>query len=161
MSPFWVEAATEQDIEALLIVERECFSHPWTARGFREALDPARGRSLILRAPHEPTDPVRGILGYCVFELVVDEMHIHNLAVRPPHRGKGLGRFLLRLGLELGARGGAREVYLEVRQSNWAALQLYRSFGFETVSLRRDYYDRPREDALVLRRAALTEERNP
>ncbi len=155
--PFWVEAAREDDIEALLVLERQCFSHPWSARSFQEGFDPARGRTLVLRSPHV----VRGILGYCVFEILLDEMHLHNLAVHPAHRGQGIGKWLLVLALELGGRRGARTVYLEARQSNWPALQLYRSLGFETVSMRRDYYDRPREDAVVLRKTGLTDQRNP
>jgi len=67
-------------------------------------------------------------------------------------RRRGLGRWLLRETLTWGESFGAEEVFLEVRQSNWAALALYRAAAFEAVSVRRGYYDRPREDALVLRR---------
>lgn len=151
--PLVLEAAGDEDLDAVAAIERRSFSHPWAVRSFREAMtDPKLGRVLVLRAPGERCGPQRGIRGYCVFRTVVDEMQIHDLAVHPDHRGRGLGRRLLSLALELGARRGARVAFLEVRQSNWAALHLYRAAGFQAVSVRRNYYSHPTEDALVLQR---------
>jgi ribosomal-protein-alanine N-acetyltransferase len=150
----YLEAAGEDDLEAVLAIERRSFSHPWTPGNFRQALSvPQRGRVLVLRAPWEEVPD--GVLAYCVFEVVVDEMHVHNLAVHPDHRGSGLGRRLLALALGVGLGRGARSALLEVRQSNWTALQLYRSMGFRPVSVRRDYYAHPTEDALVLQKTEL------
>lgn len=149
-----LEAADAEDVEALVAIEQRSFSHPWTARAFRLAMkDAERGRLIVLRAPHAAAGPDRGIRAYCAFEAVVDEMEIHDLAVHPAHRGEGLGRRLLQLALEMGARRGARRALLEVRRSNWAAVRLYRSAGFQAVSVRRDYYSHPSEDALILERA--------
>jgi ribosomal-protein-alanine N-acetyltransferase len=74
-----------------------------------------------------------------------------NLAVAPELRRQGIGRMLLRAGLAAFAARGAEEVFLEVRQSNAAAQQLYQELGFQAVGLRRGYYRNPRESALVLR----------
>lgn len=159
MSPFplLLEAAIEDDLEPILEVERRSFSHPWTARGFRAAMeDPSRGRLVLLRTPGPPTRGV--IVGYSAFEVVLDELHIHTLAVHPLHRGLGLGRRLLSRVLDLGVRRGARSALLEVRPSNWAALGLYRAFGFQTVGVRHDYYEHPREDALMLEKSDLRED---
>lgn len=154
--PIWLEAAGADDVEALLILERECFAHPWTARNFLDALaDPRRGLVLVLRSPSPAGDPRRGLLAYCCFDVVEDEMHIHNLAVREDLRGRGLGRRLLAIALEVAAGRGARAAYLEVRASNWPARELYRSFGFEGAYFRRGYYERPKEDALVMRKGDL------
>jgi ribosomal-protein-alanine N-acetyltransferase len=154
--PCALEAATEGDVPALLALERLCFSQPWTARNFRDALaDTERGLVLVLRGPAARTDPGRGVLGYCCFQTVVDEMHIHNLAVDPARQGRGLGRKLLELALRLGARRGAERALLEVRQSNWAAQRLYRSLGFQGVAVRRGYYTHPSEDALILEKRDL------
>lgn len=150
MSGMLLELAGNEDAGALAELERRCHTHPWTLRHFDETLaDPGRSRVLLLRAPAE-TDAERGIVAYCVLQIVVDELHIHNLAVRPESRRRGYGRWLLDQALSWGKALGARSGLLEVRQSNWAALALYRSAGFAAVSVRRDYYDGPREDALVL-----------
>ena len=82
-----------------------------------------------------------------------------NLTVTPEGRGRGLGRFLLRLAKDLATRRGAREAFLEVRESNLAARALYRSAGFSEVGRRPGYYTRPREDALLLRHEALAKAR--
>jgi [ribosomal protein S18]-alanine N-acetyltransferase len=154
--PCALEAATGEDVPALLAVEQVCFSQPWTARNFRDAMaDPDRGLLLVLRRPFTPEDPGRGLLAYCSFQTVVDEMHIHNLAVAPEVQGRGLGRRLLDLALGIGARRGAERALLEVRQSNWAAQRLYRSLGFQGVAVRRGYYTHPSEDALILEKRGL------
>jgi len=154
--PLALMPAVEEDVGALVELERLCFSQPWTPRNFLDSMaDPQRGRLLVLRGPHGPGDSGRGILAYCCFDVAADEMHIHNLAVHPAERGRGLGRLLLGLALASGARRGAEVAYLEVRTSNWPARRLYSSLGFEATQVRRGYYDRPREDALVLRKGEL------
>ena len=74
------------------------------------------------RARPSGADPERGILGYCVIETAADELHVHNLAVRPEYRGGGLGRRLLEIALTVGERRGARVALLEVRESNRPAI---------------------------------------
>jgi len=145
--PF-LEGGEEEDLEALVEMERESFSHPWTRRNLKQALD--RGQLVVLRGPSGAQAARRGIFGYCVFEVVGGEMHVHNLAIEPSRRGQGLGRRLLQTVLWLGARREARLVLLEVRESNWSALQLYYSLGFQSVRRRRNYYSHPTEDALEL-----------
>jgi len=144
-----LEGADEGDAEALADLEALCFSHPWTLGNFRETLRSA-GRILVLRAP-DAAEPGGRITAYCAFQVVVDELHIHNVAVHPAHRGRGLARWLLEFVREQATRRGIRSALLEVRSSNLEALRLYRSLGFEPISLRRDYYRHPTEDALVLR----------
>jgi ribosomal-protein-alanine N-acetyltransferase len=157
LPPFALQAADDDDVPALMALERLCFSHPWTARNFREAMaDPEHGLVLVLRGPAPPEDRGRGLLAYCSFQTVVDEMHIHNLAVDPARQGRGLGRRLLELSLAVGARRGAQRALLEVRQSNWSAQRLYRSRGFQGVAVRRGYYAHPAEDALLLEKRDLS-----
>jgi ribosomal-protein-alanine N-acetyltransferase len=149
--PLRIEAAAEADLGALHALERRCHSHPWNLRHFAAALRDATTRTVVLRDPGREMEAGRGVVGYCIVQVAADEMHIHNLVVEPESRRAGLGRRLLADALAYGAGLGACRVYLEVRQSNWAALELYRAAGFEAVAVRKGYYDRPREDALELR----------
>lgn len=146
-------AADPADAPALAEIERRSYSHPWSQSAFEQAVVDSRVRVLVLRAPHQPSDRLRGILAYCVLQVVADEAQIHNLAVRESARRRGLARRLLGLCLELARRRGAREVYLEVRASNAPAIALYTAWGLRVSGTRRDYYESPREDALVMRRS--------
>jgi len=152
----FLEAAGEEDLLALMAIERLSFSQPWSIGSFRsEMRDPLRGRVVVLREPPAGAEAEHGLLAYCAFQVVLDELHILDLAVRPERRRQGLGRRLLRRVLELGARRRARVALLEVRSSNGAAVELYRSVGFELGGVRRSYYSNPPEDALLLRRERL------
>jgi ribosomal-protein-alanine N-acetyltransferase len=155
MSPaVFLEPASADDLDALVALERLCFSHPWTPRNFSDAMsDPPRSRVVVLRVPHPPAHPERGIAAYCVYERVADELHVHNVAVHPGVRRSGLGRLLMRAVLEVGAGAGARVVLLEVRRSNDAARRLYEGLGFHVRATRREYYSHPVEDALVMEKA--------
>jgi ribosomal-protein-alanine N-acetyltransferase len=151
--PCFLEAASPDDLPALVRMERACFTHPWTPAQIDEALhSPARGRILVLRSP-KARPPAR-LIAYCVHRVVLDELDICTLAVADEWRRCGLGRWLLERVIEVAERHGARSAFLEVRQSNWAALELYRSLGFDIVSVRRGYYQQPQEDAFVLRRVS-------
>ena len=92
------------------------------------------------------------VTGYVVAWFVADEGEIANLAVDPSGWGSGIGKALLDAALDEGERRGAAAVYLEVRDSNARARRLYQSRQFEEVGRRRGYYQRPVEDAIVLRR---------
>jgi ribosomal-protein-alanine N-acetyltransferase len=125
-------------------IEKQCFGDPWAESSFREALDSPWTFGLV--ADHNDT-----LVGYLVGRDVAGSGEILNLAVAPGHRRAGLARALLVDGLALLGARGAEEVFLEVRSSNQAALDLYRGAGFRAVGVRADYYRNPREDALVLR----------
>jgi [ribosomal protein S18]-alanine N-acetyltransferase len=148
LTPFMtrIVAATATDLPAVLAIEREVFSDPWSAASFRDALDqPAIYFACALSDADE-------VAGYVVAWFVADQGEIGNLAVSPNGWGTGIGRALLDAALAEGDRRGAVAVYLEVRISNARARRLYGSRGFEEVGRRRGYYRHPDEDAIVLRR---------
>lgn len=149
-----LEAASADDLDALVALESRCHTHPWSARGLRDAMAPGSARRgiFVLRAPWVPDEEARGIRAYCAIEAVADQVHVHNLAVAPEARRQGLARRLLRLALEIAARHGARSALLEVREGNAAARALYRAMGFQEVGTRRAYYSSPAEDAILLSR---------
>lgn len=149
-----VEAATLDDLRALVALESRCHTHPWSERGLRDAISPVAGEGtiLVMRAPWNDGDAGRGILAYCAYQIVAGEAHIHNLAVSPEARRRGLARKLLGLVLDRAERSGARIVHLEVRASNAAARALYRKMGFGEIGERASYYSAPVEDAVLLSR---------
>jgi ribosomal-protein-alanine N-acetyltransferase len=108
----------------------------------------ANAKSTILIAGPPPPEPWE-TWGFVIFWVVADEMHLLNLAVHPAHRRRGISRALLTAAMEQARSRGAAVVWLEVRPSNQAALTLYRSFGFEEVGVRRNYYTDNGEDALI------------
>ena len=154
--PLLLEAAVEADVPALVALERRSFSHPWSENNFREAVrNRTRVSTLVLRRPSPAGALDRGVVAYCVFQAVVDELHILDLVVAPEARRLGLARWLLEFVLDRAASRGAERAFLEVRRSNAPALELYRSLGFRAMGERRAYYREPPEDALLLGKEGL------
>ena len=143
---FTIGAATVHDLGPVAAIERATFSDPWSLRSFREALDSASVYFACARSD------AGSVVGYVVAWFVADQGEIANIAVAPDERGRGVGRALLDAALGEAAARGISAVYLEVRDSNQRARELYASRGFEEVGRRRRYYRRPVEDAIVLRR---------
>jgi [ribosomal protein S18]-alanine N-acetyltransferase len=137
--------AGEADLADLTALEAVASPHPWTEAQLLGELRAPGSRVLLLRG----SGPI-ALLGFCAYQLVADEMHIHDLVVHPEARRRGHGRRLLREALAEAGRRGARRAYLEVRRGNTPASALYASFGFRESGSRAGYYREPDEDALVL-----------
>jgi ribosomal-protein-alanine N-acetyltransferase len=137
--------ASMRDLDAVLAIEGESFSSPWTREMYLAELENV-GVSFCYLARLEEGEAV----GFCSFWRIADELHINNLAVLPGHRRRGIATTLLAYVLQEGARLGARSATLEVRRSNDDALRLYERFGFTASGVRRAYYTNPVEDALVM-----------
>jgi ribosomal-protein-alanine N-acetyltransferase len=131
------------DVDAVAALEAATFSRPWSVETFRRLVGEA---TVLVRV----ADVVGTVAGYGVVMAVADQGEIANLAVAAQHRGRGLGGRLLDALLAAAAGAGVTRVYLEVRPSNTAARRLYAARGFTALGRRRDYYEAPREDALVL-----------
>jgi len=100
--------------------------------------------------PFVAVDEDGQILGFIVFWRILDEAHLANFAVSSAHRCKGIGRALLYHGLKTCFEEGANVSFLEVRAGNEPALHLYKSFGYHTESVRKQYYQDNHEDALLM-----------
>ncbi|MBT8337479.1 MAG: ribosomal protein S18-alanine N-acetyltransferase [Gemmatimonadetes bacterium] len=133
------------DVESVVAIERAAFTTPWSAQTFGALLGRPRAEMLVLEVPEA------GVVGYAIVWCVLDEGELANIAIREDHRGRGLGALLLDQVIAAARARGVRTIVLEVRQSNLRARSMYASRGFGEVGRRRDYYDDPREDALVLR----------
>ena len=147
-----IEAGAPDDLQAVLELERASQSHPWTAAGFGAALAGRDGERALLLCEYRRLGLLveRRVLGYCVLRRVAGELEIHNVAVAPEARRRGLARLLLGVVLARAARAGAERALLEVRAGNAPAQALYEGLGFREVGRRPGYYSQPADDALVL-----------
>ena len=132
------------DIDALVAIESASFGDPWNRNAFIDLLDDPRACFLL-------ADRGGVVRGYVVAWFVLDEGEIGNLAVSEAARRQGVGAQLLDGAIKAARAASIVSLYLEVRDSNLPARNLYASRGFVEIGRRRDYYRRPREDALVLR----------
>ena len=141
-------AATQADVAAIVAIERTSFGDPWSEKTFRDLLRSGQAIFLVVTEGFPES-----VCGYVIAAVISDEAEVLNLAVAEQSRRRGLGGRLLDAALRIIRERGAREVFLEVRESNAAAITLYTSRGFAALSRRVRYYREPVEDALVLRHA--------
>ncbi|MBR2582601.1 MAG: ribosomal protein S18-alanine N-acetyltransferase [Oscillospiraceae bacterium] len=141
-----IRNAAEADLDGLEELERACFSLPWTREQLRGELPDERHEFLAAASADGR------VLGYIGMMTVLDEGYISNVAVAPEARRRGIGRALVKEMLHLAEKRELSFVTLEVRAHNESAIELYAGEGFLPVGLRRDYYERPREDALLMTR---------
>ena len=143
-APAGLRPMREDDLDAVMDVERRAYPFPWTRGIFRDCL----------RAGYPAWVLERGgaILGYAVLSIAAGEPHILNLCAAPEVQREGHGRRLLRALLQVARGHRAERVFLEVRPSNAAAIALYHSEGFNEIGRRPRYYPafNGREDALVM-----------
>jgi ribosomal-protein-alanine N-acetyltransferase len=134
------------DVDALLSIEQQVYSHPWTRGNF---IDSLASKHWAWKGVGD------GMLrAYWLAMPVLDELHLLNLAVHPAYWGQGLAQQALAHLLASARQQGLADVYLEVRASNQRAQHLYTRCGFRAVGLRRAYYPSTggsREDAVLMR----------
>lgn len=136
---------TADHLEELEKLERICFSRPWSRKMLAEELENQCAAFLVAE------DSVSGrVLGYAGLMVVADEGYITNVAVFPEYRRQGIAAQILQVFLQFAEANRLAFLTLEVRPSNAAAIALYQGFGFEEVGRRKNYYDLPKEDALIL-----------
>ena len=132
-------------LSQIAALERECFSAPWTEAMLEEELYNPQASFIVAE------DGEGGILGYAGLHAVLDEGYIDNIAVEPDARRHGVASALLDVFCRFGAAKLAF-LTLEVRASNAPAIALYEKYGFQRAGLRPKYYDKPREDAVIMTR---------
>ena len=136
---------TADHLEELEKLERICFSRPWSRKMLAEELENQCAAFLVAE------DSVSGrVLGYAGLMVVADEGYITNVAVFPEYRRQGIAAQILQVFVQFAEANRLAFLTLEVRPSNAAAIALYQDFGLEEVGRRKNYYDLPKEDALIL-----------
>lgn len=139
-----IRRANEQDLPAVLAIEQVSFNTAWTHDFFKHELYNPISNFYVVEKDHQ-------ILGYVIFWLIADEMHIANLAIHPQFRQVGLGSKLLNFVLDMGRQKQIKTVTLEVNEKNLPARGLYEKMQFRVVGRRVKYYEN-RDDALLLMR---------
>lgn len=134
------------DVETIAGMEKLVFPDPWPKSAFEEILETEGWVSLV--AEHREV-----VVGYAIYQLILDEAHLTNIAVHPDHRRKSVAKHLLDHILEAAKGKQCRVIFLEVRPSNTEARAFYQKHGFKELYRRPRYYRQPVEDALVLIRS--------
>ncbi|HWR98245.1 MAG TPA: ribosomal protein S18-alanine N-acetyltransferase, partial [Candidatus Methanoperedens sp.] len=136
------------DVGRIMEIERDGFLHPWSRDLIERELEHAWSQ-VLLACEAGPSGTER-VLGYIVFWLVHDEIHVLNVATAREARRRGVGRALMAEAEEAGRSRGARLSTLEVRRSNAPAIALYLALGYRQAGVRPSYYAEEKEDAIVM-----------
>lgn len=138
-----IHRMTEQDLAQVTDLEQQIFSEPWSEQGFRDTLEMDHVIFLVARDGD-------ACMGYCGIYLAADEGEITNVAVDPVYRRQGVAQAMLQQLLQQAEKQGARHIFLEVRSSNQSARALYEKLGFTACGIRKNFYQKPVEDACVM-----------
>lgn len=143
-----IRRATAADLEAVVRIEREQFSHPWNGEYFAAELQNHRCHFWVALASRDETEP-GSVVGYMVFWRIGPELELHKIAVATACQRQGHASCLLERFIQEARDMAGERAWLEVRASNVAAIRLYEKYGFRCAGRRPDYYAQPEEDALV------------
>ena len=137
---------TADHLDEVAELERICFSAPWSRNMLAEELGNALSAFLVA------LDDEGKVAGYAGVQVILDEGYITNVAVRPEYRRRGVAAQLLEVFIAFAEGNRLAFLTLEVRASNQAAIVLYGRHGFRSAGRRRNYYEHPREDAIIMTR---------
>lgn len=132
---------TSEHISRIALLEKECFSSPWSENALSEELNNINSHFLVAVSDE--------VLGYIGVQEICGEAYITNIAVFDKHRKKGIGRSLLRSAVDGAKSRNCEFVTLEVRESNKSAILLYESEGFEIAGIRKNFYTDPIENGVI------------
>jgi len=133
----------EQHLDAVLDIEENSFSHPWSRVSFEDELK--KENSYVFVALEDEK-----VIGYCVMNVVLDEGNLLDIAVDKNHRRSGVAKELFYKLFEVASEQKLSFITLEVRVSNEGAIKLYDALGFTQVAVRKNYYSKPSEDAVLM-----------
>lgn len=162
-----IRRMTLEDVPAVVRIEQECFSQPWSEQSFRDSL--IREDTIFLVCEilesdinsmpmdtesegllDKQTKKAVTIAGYIGMYLSFDEASITNVAVSPTYRKRGIGEQLVDKAKQSAGSGGAKQMLLEVRVSNAPAISLYKKQDFAELGIRKKFYEHPVEDAYIM-----------
>lgn len=138
-----IRLMTEDDILQVELLEKEIFSIPWSAKSFKDACTTPENIYLVCEMDGR-------IAGYCGLWTVLGEGNITNMAVSSEYRRNGIGKALMTEMERLGREKDVDIFFLEVRESNISAINLYSQMGYKDIGRRKRFYEKPVEDAIVM-----------
>ncbi|MEC7875913.1 MAG: ribosomal protein S18-alanine N-acetyltransferase [Pseudomonadota bacterium] len=152
MPEIYIRPMIEQDVISIINIEKNSYDFPWSETIFQDCLRAGYSSWVI--------ENNKILIGYGIMLITSDESHILNLCVHPDYQSMGVGKQLLDYFLFLARRQNIHRIFLEVRPTNFRAIKLYISMGFNEIGKRRNYYPTKigREDALILAKTLLKEE---
>jgi len=133
----------EADLEEVSAIERDTFSEPWSKSSFLEAISNQNNHYLVAVIDG-------AVVGYCGYYGIAGEGYIYNVAVSAKFRGRGIGYRMMCELIRHAQDRGISSLTLEVRKSNISAINLYKKLGFVEAGIRKDFYTKPAEDALIM-----------
>ena len=137
-----IEPMNETHLKDLVLLEKQCFSVPWSENALRAELEKDNSRFFVAITKNE-------VSGYIGANNILGEVYIDDIAVFYNYRGFGIGTALLKHLISVSKNENCELVTLEVRVSNTSARKLYEKLGFQNVGVRKNFYDRPKEDAVI------------
>lgn len=139
---------SSEHIAEVAKIEKECFSSPWSEKALSEELTNDVSHFFVCLDDNE-------VVGYAGVHIMSGECYIDNIAVSASHRRQKIGSLLIEKLIDTAKNGGGEFISLEVRQSNKPAICLYEKFGFVSVGVRKNFYDFPTEDAIIMTKTFL------
>ncbi|MDZ7370826.1 MAG: ribosomal protein S18-alanine N-acetyltransferase [candidate division KSB1 bacterium] len=139
-----IRPMVEADLDAVVAMEEESFTDPWSREAFLYELSEGKSTAYVVVLENGT------VVAYLVYRILFDEMHILNIAVAQAYRRRGIAYNLLNFFIDRAKEEGLTFLYLEVRESNASAINLYKKIGFQVIGRRKFYYFHPQEDALVM-----------
>lgn len=138
-----IRQAVQNDLDKICVIENESFSVPWSREAFKQCLESIY-RTYVATYADE-------VVGYVVLMMAEPEAEVLNIAVSKENRKHGIGEKLMDYSIDICKDRSIWDIFLEVRESNTAARQLYQKKGFVDLDIRRDYYSEPKEDAMIMK----------
>ena len=138
-----VRRMEERDLDRVVEIEESIFTLPWSREGFISAISMKDNLFVVITVDDE-------VQGYAGYYGSFGEGEITNVAINKAMHNKGLGQKLMYELLGIAKEEGMTRIILEVRVSNESAIHVYEKLGFTSLGIRKDFYEHPREDALIM-----------
>ena len=139
----FIRGMEEKDLPEVASLEAETFTEPWSLTSLQESMKNPIYQFLVAIRDNS-------VVGYCALRQVGNEGEISNVAVVSGHQNQGIGKKMLEEILHMGDKSGITEYTLEVRISNESAIHLYQKAGFLSEGVRKNFYQKPAEDAVIM-----------